>query len=161
MGMVLRTVCPSIFSICILVDCWHSKTLTMRPSKLLCFNMQKNSLELTNVLQDLKLNTIFPLSMSSFIPPPFVIVIINYTRAQTFYKLNRKFDVPSVRRPPLPDIATQAVLEKVANDPSQQWGVGTIGTLLSNEGVAIPRSVLAICSLQVVCFSIVDRNIYF
>ncbi|KAF8886422.1 hypothetical protein CPB84DRAFT_1816716 [Gymnopilus junonius] len=58
---------------------------------------------------------------------------------QTLYKLNRKFKVPSVRRPPPDDIATQAVLEKVANDPSQRRGVGTISTLLSNEGVAIPR----------------------
>ena len=74
-------------------------------------------------------------------------------RDQTLYKLNRKFNVPSVRWPPPDDIATQAILEKVANDPSQRGGVGTIGTLLSNEGVAIPRSVayllICLCSLDI------------
>ncbi|KAF8810884.1 hypothetical protein BYT27DRAFT_7253282 [Phlegmacium glaucopus] len=55
------------------------------------------------------------------------------------YKLNRKFNVPSVQKPPPPDIATQAVLAKVADDPSQGRGVGTIGVLLSNEGTPLPR----------------------
>jgi hypothetical protein len=57
------------------------------------------------------------------------------------YKLNKKFEVPSVRKPPPTDIATQAVLEKIADDPSQGHGVGTIGVLLSNEGTPLPRSV--------------------
>ncbi|KAF8901851.1 hypothetical protein CPB84DRAFT_1815067 [Gymnopilus junonius] len=50
---------------------------------------------------------------------------------QTLYKLNRKFKVPSVRRPPPDDIATQAVLEKARGWDNQHT--------LSNEGVAIPR----------------------
>lgn len=60
-------------------------------------------------------------------------------RAPTLYKLNRRFEVPSVRKMPATDIAIQAVLEKVANDISQGQGVGTIGTLLSNEGMPLPR----------------------
>lgn len=59
------------------------------------------------------------------------------------YKLNRKFNVPSIQRPLSDDIATQAVLEKVSNDVSQRRGVGTIETLLSNEGLLIPWSVFA------------------
>ena len=55
------------------------------------------------------------------------------------YKLNNKFGVPSVRKLPPADVATQAVLEKVANDLSQGRGVGTIGTLLSNNGIPLPR----------------------
>jgi hypothetical protein len=42
------------------------------------------------------------------------------------YKLNKRFEVPSVRNPPPTDVATQAVLEKVTSDPSQGRGVGTI-----------------------------------
>ncbi|EDR01743.1 uncharacterized protein LACBIDRAFT_333003 [Laccaria bicolor S238N-H82] len=60
-------------------------------------------------------------------------------KAPTLYKLSQKFNVPSVRRLPPADIATQAVLENVANDPSQGRGVGTIGTLLSNQGMPLPR----------------------
>ncbi|KAJ3986983.1 hypothetical protein F5890DRAFT_1571998 [Lentinula detonsa] len=53
--------------------------------------------------------------------------------------LNNKFGVPSPRRPPTSDVATQAVLEKVANDTAQRNGVGTILTLLGNEGMSLPR----------------------
>jgi hypothetical protein len=69
------------------------------------------------------------------------IVIHLLIRSATLYKLNKKFGVPSVRKPPPADIAMQAVLEKVASDPSQKRGVGTIGTLLSNEGMPLPRFV--------------------
>lgn len=55
--------------------------------------------------------------------------------------LNNKFNVPSSKKPPSVDIATQAVLEKVANDPASRNGVGTIMTLLGNEGMSLPRSV--------------------
>lgn len=57
-------------------------------------------------------------------------------------ELNNKFNVPSPRKLPREDIATQAVLEKVANDAAQRHSVGTIMTLLDNEGVSLPRSVL-------------------
>ena len=36
-------------------------------------------------------------------------------------------------------MATQAVLEKVAEDLTQGNGVGTIATLLCNEGISLPR----------------------
>lgn len=36
---------------------------------------------------------------------------------------------------------TQAVLEKVTDDPSQGCGIGTIGVLLSNDGTPLPWSV--------------------
>lgn len=62
-------------------------------------------------------------------------------RSALLYKLNNKFGVPSVRKLPPIDIAMQAVLEKVADDPSQGRGVGTIGVLLSNDGIPLPRSV--------------------
>ena len=62
-------------------------------------------------------------------------------RSALLYKLNNKFGVPSVRKLLPIDIATQAVLEKVADDPSQGHGVGTIGVLLSNDGIPLPRLV--------------------
>jgi len=62
-------------------------------------------------------------------------------RSALLYKLNNKFGVPSVRKLPPIDIATQAVLEKVVDDPSQGRGIGTIGVLLSNDGIPLPRSV--------------------
>ncbi|KIJ90940.1 hypothetical protein K443DRAFT_14814 [Laccaria amethystina LaAM-08-1] len=55
------------------------------------------------------------------------------------YKLNKKFNVLSVRKPPPADIAMQAVLAKVAEDPSQGRRVGTIGVLLSNDGTPLPQ----------------------
>lgn len=55
--------------------------------------------------------------------------------------LNNKFDVPSPKKMPPVDLATQAVLEKVANDKAQRNGVGTILTLLDNDGISLPRSV--------------------
>jgi predicted class III extradiol MEMO1 family dioxygenase len=47
--------------------------------------------------------------------------------------------MPTVQKPPPADIATQAVLEKIAEDTAQMCGVGTISTLLSNEGMLLPR----------------------
>ncbi|RXW16700.1 hypothetical protein EST38_g9157 [Candolleomyces aberdarensis] len=62
--------------------------------------------------------------------------------ASTLYGLQRKFGTPSVRKPPPEDMATAYVLEKVAQDVNQQNGTGTIGTLLANEGVMIPRDLI-------------------
>lgn len=72
-----------------------------------------------------------------------MLLISNSSRASLLYKLNNKFSVPSPRKPPPEDIATQAVLEKVADDPLQGRGVGTIGVLLSNEGMPLPRYVIS------------------
>ncbi|KAI6032627.1 hypothetical protein F5J12DRAFT_795520 [Pisolithus orientalis] len=55
------------------------------------------------------------------------------------HELNKQFDVPSPRKPPPTDIATKAVLEKVANDVNQANGVRTITSLLSSEGMPLPR----------------------
>ncbi|KAG6824498.1 hypothetical protein H0H92_006697 [Tricholoma furcatifolium] len=53
--------------------------------------------------------------------------------------LNNQFQIPSVRKPLPDDVATAAILEKVAQDSHQTNGVGAIGTLLSNEGLPIAR----------------------
>ncbi|KAF5332113.1 hypothetical protein D9611_008101 [Ephemerocybe angulata] len=55
------------------------------------------------------------------------------------YSLNKQFDVPSVRKPPPEDIATQLVLDKVAEDIAQSNGTGTILSMLANEGFLLPR----------------------
>ena len=69
----------------------------------------------------------------------FSFLILNSSRASLLYKLNNKFNVSSPRKPPPEDIAMQAVLEKVAEDPLQGRGVGTIGVLLGNKGMPLPR----------------------
>lgn len=58
-------------------------------------------------------------------------------------ELNNQFEVPSVRKPPSKEVATRAILEKVAADPAQRNGVGAIGTFFSNDGMAIPRFVIS------------------
>jgi hypothetical protein len=67
-------------------------------------------------------------------------------RASRLYELNTKFNVPSVRKPPPIEVATQAVLEEVAADTSQLNGVGTIGVNLSNKGISLPRFVATLYS---------------
>ncbi|KAJ3727494.1 hypothetical protein C8R42DRAFT_694050 [Lentinula raphanica] len=57
--------------------------------------------------------------------------------------LNNTFKVPSPRKLPREDVATQAVLEKVAQDSAQRNGTGTIMTLLDNEGMDFVCQVLA------------------
>lgn len=64
--------------------------------------------------------------------------------------LNNYFGVPSVRKPPSDEIATQAILDVVAKDPAQRNGVGAIRTFLSNNGMLIARCVWY--------FSIINRN---
>ena len=68
-------------------------------------------------------------------------ILILSNRPTLLYNLNNKFGVPSVWKPLLPDIVTQVVLEKIADDPLQGCGVGTIGILLSNKGTPLSRSV--------------------
>jgi hypothetical protein len=60
-------------------------------------------------------------------------------RKTKLMELNCKFNVSTPKKPPPADVATQAILEKVAADPAQRNGVGAIGTLLSNEGMSLPR----------------------
>ena len=75
-------------------------------------------------------------------------------RESRLYELNKQIAVPSVWKPPPPDVATQAILEQIAEDPSQRHGVGTINTLLGNEGIQIPRYVnmlQVISSAKMVC----------
>jgi len=67
-------------------------------------------------------------------------VVIHYhCRKSLLAKLNKKFEIPSARKPPPTEFATQAVLEKIVEDPAQANGVGTISTLLSNKGILLPR----------------------
>jgi len=56
-------------------------------------------------------------------------------------ELNNKFEVPSVRKLPTPEVVEQVILEQVAKDFAQRNGVGAIGAFLSNEGTPIPRYV--------------------
>ena len=60
-------------------------------------------------------------------------------------ELNNKFEIPSVRKLPAPEVVEQVILEQVAKDPAQRNGVGVIGTFLSNEGTPIPRYVYLQC----------------
>jgi len=52
-----------------------------------------------------------------------------------------QFNIPSPRKPLPEDIATQAVLEKVAEDVNQENGVNAITLCLSIEGMPLPRFV--------------------
>ncbi|KIM60418.1 hypothetical protein SCLCIDRAFT_16346 [Scleroderma citrinum Foug A] len=54
------------------------------------------------------------------------------------HKLNKQFNIPSSRKPPPEDIATQAILEKVAEDINQENSVNTITACLSMEGMPLP-----------------------
>lgn len=89
--------------------------------------------------------------------PVFLMVLLDLSasvRESRLYELNKQFAVPSVRKPPPPDVATQAILEQISEDPSQRRGVGTINTLLGNEGIQIPRYVnmlQVISSAKMVC----------
>ena len=89
--------------------------------------------------------------------PVFLMVLLDLSasvRESCLYELNKQFAVPSVWKPPLPDVATQAILEQISEDPSQRRGVGTINTLLGNEGIQIPRYInmlQAISLAKMVC----------
>ncbi|KAF8156745.1 hypothetical protein B0H34DRAFT_770234 [Crassisporium funariophilum] len=60
-------------------------------------------------------------------------------RKSKLMELNKQFSVLSVRKPPPEPVAVQAILAKVADNPAQRNGVGTIGTFLSNNGIPIAR----------------------
>ncbi|KAH7889503.1 hypothetical protein F5I97DRAFT_1844707 [Phlebopus sp. FC_14] len=55
------------------------------------------------------------------------------------HALNKQFGVPSTCKLPPEDIATQAILEKVADDVNQVNGVNAITSRLSTEGIPLPR----------------------
>ncbi|KAF6755227.1 hypothetical protein DFP72DRAFT_1067935 [Ephemerocybe angulata] len=59
--------------------------------------------------------------------------------ATNLWKLERKFEIPSVRRPPPPGVATEHVLQIVKADINQRRGTGTIGAILACQGVVLPR----------------------
>jgi hypothetical protein len=65
------------------------------------------------------------------------------SRKSKLKELNKKFKVPSARKPPPEPVAVQAILAKVAADPAQRNGVGAIGTFLSNDGMPLPRYVVS------------------
>ncbi|KAJ3508917.1 hypothetical protein NMY22_g16464 [Coprinellus aureogranulatus] len=60
-------------------------------------------------------------------------------RPTKLWQLEKKFEVPSARRPPAPEAATAAVLAIVEADVNQQRGTGSIGTILANQLILIPR----------------------
>ena len=64
-----------------------------------------------------------------------------HARKSQLHELNMQFNIPSPCKPPPEDIATQAVLEKVAEDINQENGVNAITSCLSIEGMPLPRFV--------------------
>jgi len=111
--------------------------------KILSATLHQYAKEKLSTLQCLaRLDTEFNLSIK-FVSCPyfwkFSFLILNSPRASLLYKLNNRFNVSSSCKPSPEDIAMQAVLEKVAEDPLQGCGVGTIGVLLSNEGMPLPQ----------------------
>ncbi|KAJ8516438.1 hypothetical protein ONZ45_g6255 [Pleurotus djamor] len=63
-----------------------------------------------------------------------------YIKRTKLSQLNKKFGVPSVRKPPNRPMATTLILAKMAEDPQQLNGPNAVKTFLSLDGVAIPRS---------------------
>ncbi|KAF6752682.1 hypothetical protein DFP72DRAFT_1033891 [Ephemerocybe angulata] len=59
--------------------------------------------------------------------------------ATNLWKLERRFLIPNVRRPPPDEIATEHVLQIVRADINQRRGTGTIMAILANQGVMLPR----------------------
>lgn len=117
------------------------QTPTTRHWRQLSISTPKKGCQLSSVWQDSKLSMILLSSLSLFFRPILLLWPLQSIRPALLYKLNKKYEVPSVRKPPPADIATQAVLAKIADDPSQGRGVGTIGVLLNNDGIPLPRFV--------------------
>ncbi|KAF7371801.1 hypothetical protein MVEN_00036800 [Mycena venus] len=68
---------------------------------------------------------------------------LNYSIRRTKLKeLNRKFNIPRIRKPPALEVARQAVIDKVQLDVSQQNGPNYFKTLLQQEGLMIPRDTI-------------------
>lgn len=63
-------------------------------------------------------------------------------RRSKLAKLNTKFNVPSVRKPPPRDVAQQAIMAKVAEDVNQTNGTGSLKSMLANEGIQLSRCVV-------------------
>ena len=104
--------------------------------------------------------------------PVFLMVLLDLgasVRESRLYELNKQFAVLSVWKPPLPDVATQAILEQIAEDPSQRRGVGTINTLLGNAGIQIPwyinmlqviSSAKRVCTDLFICYRTIYLYVY-
>jgi hypothetical protein len=55
------------------------------------------------------------------------------------HELERKFSIPSVRKPPTTDEARQAIVDEVNKDPNQGNGPLYIKSKLKDKGIMIPR----------------------
>jgi hypothetical protein len=63
------------------------------------------------------------------------------SRLTKFKELQRKFNIPRVRKPPALEVSRQAVIDKVQMDVSQNNGPNYFKTLLQQEGLMVPRFV--------------------
>jgi hypothetical protein len=61
------------------------------------------------------------------------------TRKTKLNELERKFSVPSVRKPPRADEARQAVVDEVERDVHRRNGPLYIKSKLKDRGIMIPR----------------------
>jgi len=56
-------------------------------------------------------------------------------------ELERKFEIPSVRKPPRADEARQAIIDEVEKDVNHRNGPIYIKSKLKDKGIMIPRCV--------------------
>lgn len=63
-------------------------------------------------------------------------------------ELERKFSIPSVRKPPGSDEARQAIIDEVNKDPNQGNGPLYVKSKLKDKGIMIPRYMLTILVIQ-------------
>ena len=61
------------------------------------------------------------------------------TRKTKLNELERKFAIPSVRKPPRADEARQAIIDEVEKDVNQRNGPLYIKSKLKDKGIMIPR----------------------
>ncbi|KAK7016477.1 hypothetical protein R3P38DRAFT_2541840 [Favolaschia claudopus] len=61
---------------------------------------------------------------------------------RTLNKLEKRLDIPSVRKPPAPEVMRQAVIDEVSKDTLQLNGPVFIQTQLRLRGVMIPRDMV-------------------
>jgi len=65
----------------------------------------------------------------------------NIVRKTTLKKLNKEFSVPSSRKPPPIEVATQAIIDEVEKDTQQANGPCYVKSKLKDKDIAVPRYV--------------------
>ena len=63
-------------------------------------------------------------------------------------EVERKFSIPSVRKPPRTDEARRVVVDEVNKDPSQKNGPLYVKSKLKDKGIMIPRYMSMILVVQ-------------